>query len=79
MPMDSYFDVEITEHIATLNDRGRYTLELNIVSFNGAKANYDIRRWGLNAAGEKYPAKGIMLSREELAALKKQLNAMDDI
>lgn len=33
--MDSYFDCEIEEQIAVLNSRGKYTLELNIVSFNG--------------------------------------------
>ena len=75
--MDSYFDCEIEEQIAVLNSRGKYTLELNIVSFNGRPANYDIRRWGLNAAGERYPARGISLTSDELQALKDQLNAME--
>lgn len=75
--MDSYFDCEIEEEIAVLHSRGKYTLELNIVSFNGRPANYDIRRWGLNAAGEKYPARGISLTLEELQALKDQLDDMD--
>ena len=39
--MDSYFDCEIEEKIAVLHSRGKYTLELNIVSFNGRPANYD--------------------------------------
>ena len=75
--MDSYFDCEIEEQIAVLNSRGKYTLELNIVSFNSRPANYDIRRWGINAAGEKYPARGINLTLAELQALKAQLNKMD--
>ena len=60
-----------------INSRGKYTLELNIVSFNGWPANYDIRRWGLNAAGERYPARGISLTSDELQALKDQLDAME--
>lgn len=77
MAIDSYFDCEIEEEIAVLNSHGKYTLELNRVSFNGYPGNYDIRRWGMNAAGEKYPSRGVSLNRVELAALKKQLNAMD--
>ncbi len=74
---DNFFDYEVEEQIATLNSRGKYTLELNIVSFNSRPANYDIRRWGINAAGEKYPARGINLTLAELQALKAQLNKMD--
>lgn len=77
--IDGYFDCEIEEEIAILNCHGKYTLELNRVSFNGYPANFDLRRWGCNAAGEKYPSRGVSLNRLELAALKKQLNAMDDI
>ena len=75
--VDSYFDCEIEEEIAVLNSHGKYTLELNRVSFNGYPANYDIRRWGLNAAGERYPSRGISLNRAELKALRDQLNSMD--
>lgn len=77
--IDGYFDCEIEEEIAVLNSHGKYSLELNRVSFNGYPANFDIRRWGCNAVGEKYPSRGVSLNRSELAALKKQLNAMDDI
>lgn len=73
------FNFEIKEEIAVLSAGGRYSLELNRVSFNGHPANYDIRWWGWNDSVEKYPARGVSLTRSELAALKKQLNEMDEI
>ena len=41
------FNYEITEHIATIseNDNERFTLELNRISYNGAPAKLDLRRW----------------------------------
>ncbi len=47
--------------------RGGWTRELNLISWNGAKPEYDIRDWTPNR--EKL-GKGIALSAEEIDKLK---------
>lgn len=41
------FKYEIQEHIGTIStwDNGRYSLEVNLISYNDAPAKVDIRRW----------------------------------
>lgn len=55
---------EVVEHIATVAEYtgGEYALELNYISFNGAPAKYDLRKWD-KAAGRML--KGVTLSAEE--------------
>ena len=59
---------EILEHIATIAEYGggEYALELNFISFNGAPAKYDLRKWD-KAANRML--KGVTLSREEAEAV----------
>ena len=59
---------EIEKYIASAGG-----LELNLVSWNGRKAKYDLRRW--DTEHEK-PGKGLTLSAEELAALKEMLEGV---
>ena len=65
---DSNFDYEITDEIAVLTNpvNSGWTKELNLVSFNGKPAKYDIRSWGPD---HDRMGKGITLSREELFKL----------
>lgn len=55
---------EIVEHIATIAEYGggEYALELNYISFNGAPAKYDLRKW--DKRGGRM-LKGVTLSPEE--------------
>ena len=61
---------EVVEVIAVLSrSAGGYTTELNIVSFNGYPAKYDLRKWK-----EGKPLKGITLTADEAQALRDALN-----
>ena len=64
---------EIEKEIAVLSERTKdgFQKELNLVSWNGRKAKYDIRSW--DEHHEKMQ-KGITLSEEEIKNLKEALN-----
>jgi len=56
---------EIKKQIAVLRE-GKWNLELNIVSWNGGEAKYDIRTW--NPEHDKC-GKGVSFCREEFKNL----------
>jgi len=68
MAYNKSFDYEIEERIAVLSESedGRYTTEVNMISYNGAPAKLDIRKW--NRADDRM-GKGVTLTEEEAAAL----------
>ena len=67
MPTEIKF--EITDHLATLSTSPRgWTKELNLVSWNGAAAKYDIRDW---SPDHNKMGKGVTLSVDEMKELKK--------
>ncbi len=68
------FTYEVTEEIGILSERTGWTKELNLVSFNGRDAKYDIREW---SPGKAKMGKGVTLTKEELVALKELLDKMD--
>ena len=58
---------EIEEMFGIISDsKGGWTKELNLISWNGAKAKYDIRDW---SPGHEKIGKGITLSEEEAKEL----------
>lgn len=64
------FKFEITKYIGSLNgDSKGWHKELNMISWNDAEPKYDIRTWTGDA--HERMGKGISLSREELAELKR--------
>lgn len=66
---------EINQHIGVLSESAKgWKKELNLVSWNGRAAKYDLREW---APEHEKMGKGITLSVEELKALKHLLNEMD--
>ncbi len=67
---------EIKKHIAVLSDRGSngWKKELNLVSWAGRDAKYDIREWN---ADHSTCHKGATLSNEEARALREALNSLD--
>lgn len=65
------FKFEIVEKIGVLGEKENgWKKELNLVSYNGFPAKYDIREW--DPDHEKM-SKGITLSKEELLNLKELL------
>lgn len=66
---------EIEKHIAVLSDRGNgWKKELNLVSWGGRDAKYDIREWN---ADHSTCHKGTTLTNAELKELKNVLNSLD--
>ena len=66
---------EIVEKIAVLSESSKgWTKELNLIKWNDREPKYDIREWSPD--GSKM-GKGITLSDEEIAVLKKALLARD--
>ena len=69
------FKYEVVERIAVLSESSKgWTKELNLISWNDREPKYDIREWSPD--GSKM-GKGITLSDEELAVLKKALDTRD--
>ena len=62
---------EIQEELGTLSESAKgWTKEVNLISWNGAAAKYDIRDWAPN---HEKMGKGITLTAEEVQALYKIL------
>lgn len=60
------FSYTIVSHLATLSQRGTWALELNLISWGGRPATFDLRKW--NEDHTKM-SKGITLTKQELDAL----------
>lgn len=55
---------EIVKEIAVLSEKASgWTKEINLVSWNGRDAKYDIREW---SPGHERMSKGITLTEEEM-------------
>lgn len=57
---------KITEEIAVLSTSGGWSLELNLVSWNGREPKYDIRKW---SDDHSKMGKGITLNEKEIINL----------
>ena len=69
------FTYEVVETIAVLSESSKgWTKELKLISWNDREPKYDIREWSPD--GSKM-GKGITLSDEEVAILKKALHTRD--
>ncbi len=68
---------EIVKELGVLAEsRNGWTKELNLVSWNDREPKYDLREW---SPDHEKMAKGITLSLEEAAELKKLLNAIKEL
>ena len=66
---------EIVEKIAVLSESSKgWTKELNLISWNDRDPKYDIREW---SPDHEKLGKGVTLSNEEAAILKKALDSRD--
>jgi hypothetical protein len=66
---------EIEKEIGSIAESPKgWNKELNLISWNGREAKYDLRDW---APGHEKMGKGVTLSKEELKALRELLNGME--
>ena len=66
---------EIEKELGSISESPKgWTKELNLISWNGKEAKYDLRDW--SPEHEKM-GKGVTLSLEELKNLKEILNKID--
>ena len=66
---------EIVKEIGVLSTSAKgWTKELNLISWNGRAAKYDLRDW---APEREKMGKGVTLSKEDLLALKGLLNTIE--
>lgn len=70
------FKYEIVERIAVLSRYGDTTKELNLISYNGSPAKYDLRSWKRTDGEEPKLLKGLTLSEAEFTELKKAIRQM---
>lgn len=67
------YDIKKELGIISESTKG-WTKELNLISWNGKEAKYDLREW---APGNEKMGKGVTLSSDELRALKELLNSIE--
>lgn len=66
---------EIKETVGVIAESAKgWKKELNLISWNGKDAKYDLREW---APEHEKMGKGVTLSNNELKALKELLNSID--
>lgn len=66
---------EIKETVGVIAESAKgWKKELNLISWNGKEAKYDLREW---APDHEKIGKGVTLSNDELKALKELLNSID--
>lgn len=71
----SDFKFDIVRSLGTLSEGTKgWQKEVNLISWNGRSAKFDIRDWGPNH--EKI-GKGITIDKEELKILKEILNNLE--
>ena len=66
---------EIEKEIGVLSESAKgWKKELNLVSWNGAAAKYDIREW---APDHEKMGRGVTLSKDEFEKLKSLINGIE--
>lgn len=66
---------EIEKELGSISESSKgWTKELNLISWNGKEAKYDLRDW---APEHEKMGKGVTLSIDELKQLKEILNEMN--
>ena len=72
---ENFTPPEIQKQLALISSgKGGWNLELNLVSWNGRPAKFDIRSW---SPDHQKMSKGITLTAQELQTLKDVLNSME--
>ena len=71
------FSYDVKEKLGTISANGKYSKELNIISYNGAEQKYDLRNWTTEEDGSRKMQKGLTLTKEEVLKLKELLDAIN--
>lgn len=67
-------EYEVERHVGIISETEKgWTKEVNLISWNGRTAKYDIRDWAPN---HEKAGKGITLTEEEVIKLKEILNTI---
>lgn len=77
--MNTDFDYTVLKHIGVLSWGKKYSVDFNIMTWNGYPAKYDLRRWKVDEEGNKTPAKGVSLTASEVDILKQLLDGIESI
>lgn len=73
--MNDDFSFQIVKNLGTLSEsKGGWKTELNLVSWGGRPAKYDLRSW---SPDHQKMGKGSTFSKEEIEALKNLLNSLE--
>ena len=73
--MEGQLEKTIVEKLGIISEgKGGWAMELNLVSWGGREAKYDIRSW---SPDHEKMSKGITLTKEELLSLKELLSKME--
>ena len=70
---DIKFEIKETVGVIAESAKG-WKKELNLISWNGKEAKYDLREWSPN---HEKMGKGVTLTRDDLKSLKELLNSME--
>lgn len=70
---DIKFEIKETVGVIAESAKG-WKKELNLISWNGKEAKYDLREW---APKHEKMGKGVTLTKDELKLLKELLNSME--
>lgn len=70
---DIKFEIKETLGVLSESNKG-WKKELNLISWNGREAKYDIREWD---SERENMGKGVTFTKDELKALKDILNQID--
>ena len=70
---DIKFEIKETVGVIAESAKG-WKKELNLISWNGKEAKYDLREWSPN---HEKMSKGVTLTSDELKALKELLNRIE--
>lgn len=66
---------EIKETVGVISESSKgWKKELNLISWNGKEAKYDLREW---SPDHEKMGKGVTLSSDEVKALKELLNSIE--
>lgn len=68
---------QITQHIGKISENRTNWKELNLISYNGFPAKYDLRKWTKDEDGNPIMSKGITMNEEEVIILRDLLNRLD--
>ncbi len=74
MAEDFHYEADENERRVISTNKTGWTLELNLISWGGRPAKYDIRSW---APDHEKMGKGVTLTKEDLASLRSILDSME--